>query len=508
MKAKKPLLVILISLMFLPLGPLTNGESVPTARIIRLVCPSQVSAGEPFKVDLSIHYSFDGWTFADLGLFDGNFTHILDYVHYYLTGNTLRNFTLTGVAPLNSTELQLRLTTRYWYHEFWITNSNATSYCTVKVLGSDAQPARRPSVLRIGENDWYFWNNSASDALIIWLSGGHSFSDHVTINPFEMENFGVMSFITDLSGDYSVLALEKGSEGHSVAVTNQPYYALGYYPGSGVLSDLRGWSLQHGYNFTYLIGYSTGGVAAGYEVAANHPGAWAAPNGAVIISAPLDCFADNLLGSSTHASDLKANVALLYGGIWSDTVRPQGTKFYNNAPNKTTAPWYMKEWEFFPESSHDVWVKEQDGAHYNNAAFNATAQFIERSKSPFDKAAQWNDGGIEVVDVTAHNSTLEQKPKTVGMNFTASPSQSLQVKVWLYNCTSLGNCTRSNVSDVRVDLYGSEGYIDSRYTNTRGYVEFTLIVPQGWEKKTIKIFATLGGEYRGKYTPTVNLYVP
>jgi hypothetical protein len=505
--ARIPLAAILIALMLLSLPSPIRGQSAPTAQIIRVSCPSQLSAGDHFAVNVSIQYSFDGWTFADLGLFEENFTNILDYVHYYLTGNTVRNFTLTGVAPSTSTDLLLRLTTRYWYNEFWLTDANATGYCSVKVLASNGQPVERPSVVRIGENDWYFWNNSASDALLVWLSGGHAFSDHVTINPYEMENFGVMSLVGDLSKHYSVLALEKGSEVHSVAVTNQPYYALGYYPGSSVLRDLRGWSLDHGYNFTYLIGYSTGGVAAGYEVAVNHPDTWTAPNGAVIVSAPLDGFADNLLGSSMKANGLKANVALLYGGIWSDTVLPQGMKFYHNAPNKTSAPWYLKEWAFFPMASHDVWVKEEDGAHYNNAAFNTTAQFIERSKTPFDKVAKWNDGGIQVVDVTASNSTLEQRPKTLGTNFTVAAGQTLQIKIWLYNCTSSGNCSRSNVSDVRVDLYSSEGYVDSRYTNTRGYEEFTLVVPQGWANRTIKIFATLGGEFRGKYTPTVTLHV-
>jgi hypothetical protein len=497
-----------MALMLLSLISSIRGEAVPKAEIIRLACPSQVPAGEPFTVNVSIRHSFAGWTFADLGLFEEDFTNILDYIHYYLTGDTVRNFTLTGAAPQTSGDLHLNVTTRYWFQDFWITDAKATKDCFVKVLGSIVRPVSRPSNVRIGDNEWYYWNNTASDALLIWLSGGHVFSDHVTVNPYEMENFGVMHLIGDLSKNYSVLALHRGSEEHVVPIVNQPYYALGYYPSSTVLKEIHDWSLHQGYNFTYLVGYSTGGVAAAYEVAVRDPDTWTAPNGAIIISAPLEGLSpSNLLGSLTHARNVKANLEVLYGGIWSDDLWPQGMKFYDNAPNKTNAPWYLKDWRLFPESSHDVWVKEEDGAHYNSDAYNTMARFIERSKSPFDTVAKWNDGGIEVVDVTANRSTNEQQPKSAGMNFTTKPGNTLKVKVWLYNCTTVDNCNRSNVPDIRVDLYSSEGYIDSRYTNTRGYEEFILIVPIGWAGKTVKIFATLGGEFKGKYTPTVNLYV-
>ncbi len=505
--AQKPLVAILMTLMLFSSVSSIHGQSVPKAEITRLTCPSQVSAGDPFVVNVSIQYSFEGWTFADLGVFQENFTNILDDVHYYLTGDVLRNFTLIEVAPSTSSDLHLRLVTRYWYQEFWITDAEATKDCFVKVLGSSEKLAMRPSIVRIGENKWYYWNNNASDALLIWLTGGHAFSDHVTVNPYDMEGFGVMRFIGDLSRNYSVLALQSGSEEHTVAVMNQPYYALGYYPGSTVLKGLHHWSRSQGYNFTYLIGYSTGGVAAAYEVAVNDPDMWAAPDGAVIISAPVEGLPGKGLESMSHANNVKANLEMLYGGIWSDDLWPQGLKFYDNAPNGTKAPWYLKEWHFFPDSSHGVWEKEKDGAHYNNDAYNKTARFIERSKSPFDKVTKWNDGGIEVVDEAFNHSTEEQEPKTPGANFTTKAGSTLKVKVWLYNCTALDNCSRSNVSDIRVDLYSSEGYIDSLYTNTRGYEEFTLTVPKGWENRTIKIFAKLGGDFREKYTPTVTLYV-
>jgi hypothetical protein len=374
-------------------------------------------------------------------------------------------------------------------------------------MGPGKQPVTTPSILRIGENTWYYWNSSTSDALLIWLSGGHAFPDHVTVNPYTMEGFDVMLFIRDLARTYSVLALQTGSEEHTNPGTNEPYHALGYYPGTTALRELHLWSREHGYNFTYLVGYSTGGMAVAYEVAANDPDTWAAPNGAIIIGAPLmGSRLGNLFDSTSYAKNVRADLELLYGGIWSDDLWPQGWKFYENTPNGTKAPWNLKEWHFFPGFSHGVWEQEKDGSHYNETAYDITARFIERCKSPFDKVAKWNDGGIEVVDLTIHASTQEQKPKTPGMNFTTEPGDTVQVKVWLYNCGS-DNCTKASLSNIRVDLYSSKGYLDSRYTNADGYEEFTFIMPNDWENKTVKIFVKIGGDFRDKYTPTVYLFV-
>jgi hypothetical protein len=152
-------------------------------------------------------------------------------------------------------------------------------------------------------------------------------------------------------------------------------------------------------------------------------------------------------------------------------------------------------------------VKEQDGAHYNSVAYELTAQFIEKCKSPWRKLSEWNDGGIEVHDVTVDDYTGEQKPKTPGSSFTTKVGNTLKVKVWLYNCSTFDTYMRATISYIKIDLYSSEGYVDTRYTNVDGYEEFVFTVPKSWENKSVKIFTTLGGEYRGIYTPTVNLFV-
>jgi hypothetical protein len=215
---------------------------------------------------------------------------------------------------------------------------------------------------------------------VIWLSGGHAYKDHITINPYEMETFSAMKYINDLAKEYSVLALRKGFDKVSMPFTNQEFYALSYYSNSNFLKNLHDWSLRKGYNFTYLIGYSTGGVAAGYEVAVKAPEDWAAPNGAIIISAPLKGV-NGLLNSVSCAFNIKSNIQLIYGMVWSDELWPQGKEFYDNAPEKTEYPWYFKAWSLFSDSSHEVWVKEEDGAHYNKKAFNLTVWFIEKSKA-------------------------------------------------------------------------------------------------------------------------------
>jgi pimeloyl-ACP methyl ester carboxylesterase len=508
---RKTLVSIAISfLMILSMFSSVHGGSTPSAEIAQVNYPTQVSAGQSFEVNVSIKYSYDGWTKADLGIFQGDFTEISDYVLYYLTGDGVRSFTLMVTAPTTSTDLQLKVATRYWYQDFWLNNDGGSEDFVVKVLDSSESHAvdYRPSTVKIGESEWYYWNNSASNTCLIWLSGGHGYADHVTMNPYEMETFGAMKYINDLSQHYSVLALYKGTEGHTIPIIDQTFYALGYYPNSVFVRELYDWSREEGYDFTYLIGYSTGGMAAGYEAAVRDPETWAAPNGVVIISAPLSGLPPtNLLESVTSASNLKANIELLYGQVWSEELWPQGKQFFDNAPEKTGTPWYLKEWHLFPDSSHEVWVKEQDGAHYNNVACSLTVQFIEKSISPLSKLSEWNDGSIDVYDVTVNNATGEQKPKTTSVDFATKVGHTMKVKIWLYNCSNIDTCRRANVSYIKVDLYSSEGYIDTRYTNIDGYEEFVFTVPDNWMNKTVKLFVTLSGEYRGIYTPTVNLWV-
>jgi hypothetical protein len=357
-------------------------NAFPSVEIIKVDYPTQVIAGEMFKINVTVNYSYEGWTLAELGVFHENFTTILDYVRYYLTGSAVKTFSLTGIAPLKSMNLNLKIVTRYWYQNFWVTNSKCIINLSIKVssLNEKNLIEQKPLIVNINGTEWYYWNNSFSDSCIIWLSGGHVYKDHVTINPYDMETFSAMMYINDLAKDYSVLALRKGTDKILVPFTNQEFYALSYYSNSKFLKDIYNWILRHGYNFTYLIGYSTGGVAVGYEIAVRDPESWVAPNGAIIISAPLKGV-QGLLDSVSYANNIKANIQLIYGKIWGDEIWPQGKEFYDNAPEKIDFPWYFKEWNLIPDSSHEVWVKEEDGAHYNSKAYNLTVKFIEKAKS-------------------------------------------------------------------------------------------------------------------------------
>lgn len=504
----KPFTIILALIMIWPVAPV-SGQALPTAMITNVDYPSEVAAGKPFIVSVQIRFSYQGWLLADLGVFQDNFTKIFDYARYYLTNQGNKSVALTVMAPSESTDLHLVVATRYWLQNFWLMSPGGSKDVTIKVVGATQhQVSGFPSVVNIGGNEWYYWKKDGSDTSVIWLSGGQAYADHVTMNPYEMETFGAMKYINDLSEQYSVLVPRKGTERLSVSYGTQTFYALGYYRNSVFLKQVHDWSRSEGYNFTYLGGYSTGGAAAGYEVTVRDPDTWASPDGAIIISAPLSGVPpSNLFESVTHANGLKANIDLLYGKVWSEELWPQGKQFYDNAPNKTNVPWYRKEWHLIPDSSHEVWVKEEDGAHYNTGAYSLTTQFIEKSKSPWRRLSEWNDASIEIYDMTAKSGTGEQKPKTSTVSFTVKAGDTLKVKVWLYNCSSPGVCARATVDYIKVDLYASEGYIDTHYTNLDGYEEFVFTVPSSWANKTVQIFATIGGEYRGLYTPTIILTI-
>jgi len=505
---KVMILVLLVLMIGVSVDVPVMAQPQPSAEIVDVQYPNQVPAGESFKVNVSVRYSYDGWILADLGIFQGDFTKIFDYVRYYLTGDATRSFTLTVVSPNIGTDLPLKVATRYWHNNFWLSDVNGSRDFSVSILGSGQTGGEvSPSIVKIGQSEWYYWNKAGSEACLIWLSGGHAYPDHVTINPYERETFGAMKYINDLSGKYSVLALYKGTEGHGILYTGQTYYALGYYANSVFLKEVRDWSQGQGYNFTYLIGYSTGGVAAAYETVVRDPESWFSPNGAVVISSPMGGVPPaNSFELVSHAKDLKSNIQMLYGQVWSE-IWPQGKQFYDNAPEKTNVPWYLKGWHLFEDSSHEVWVKEADGAHYNSGAYNLTVQFVEKSKSPWRRLSEWNDASIDIVDITSNQTTGEQSPKTPGLGFTAKTGSTMKVKVWLYNCSNTNTCSRASIDYIKVDLYSSEGYLDTRYTNMDGYEEFIFTIPASWEGNTIKVFVTLGGEFRDLYTPTINLSI-
>ncbi|MEM2227866.1 MAG: hypothetical protein QXR82_03560 [Candidatus Bathyarchaeia archaeon] len=374
---------VIFILMVVLAGFFTPCKAFPNVEILKVEYPDQVTAGETFNINVFISYSYDGWTIAELGVFHENFTNIFDYVRYYLTGVGVKTFSLTVTAPLTLMNLNLKVITRYWYQNFWITNRKCITEFSIKVYGlneTESSIEQKPLIVNINGVEWYYWNNDFSDSCVIWLSGGHAYKDHVTINPYDMETFSAMMYINDLTKEYSVLALRKGTDKILIPFTNQEFYTLSYYPTSEVLEKVHDWILEKGYNFTYLIGYSTGGMVLGYEIAVRNSERWKAPNGAIIISAPLKGV-KGLLDSASYANNVKTNIQLIYGEIWSEELWPQGKEFYDKAPEKTNALWYFKEWNLISDSSHEVWVKEEEGAHYNRKVYNLTVKFIEKSRS-------------------------------------------------------------------------------------------------------------------------------
>ena len=370
-------------LLIAPRIPAASGATVePIARIAGVEHPASVRAGDPFEVKVTIEYSYGGWTIADLGIFAGNLRGILDCVRYYLTGSGSRQLSLKAPAPFGAGVWNLTVISRVWHGNYWREPAGARRDLSIRVVGPEpsapspmpAEPAR----VRIGDSEWHYWAKQGSGACIIWLGGGHALSYHITVNPYELESFGTMRLIADLASLYSVLApAVDRTWGGEVPSWIGP--AFRYSPGGPQLKAIREWASRAGHNATFLAGYSTGGVAAAYEVASADPEGWAAPNGAIIISAPLGGISKGILASIPDSKSVKANAILLYGRVYGGELWPQGLEFFEGIPESGAQ---RKEWHLFEGSGHEVWFPEGDGTRYDRTPFRLIAGFIEACLRP------------------------------------------------------------------------------------------------------------------------------
>ena len=292
-----------------------------------------------------------------------------------------------------------------------------------------------PVIVSVGKAEWYYWKNSGSDTCLVWLGGGKAFPDHVTINPYYLESFNTIRYIQDLSTQYSILALYKGPEIEYVYEAKSQVNVLSYYDNSKFLHEIYEWIMKNGYTYCYLVGYSTGGTVVGYELAVRGRNTWVSPNGGVIISGrvnqPMKYWrGTSLYESVAHARNIRANILLIYGKIWSEDLWPQGREYYENAPNNgwIGGRLYQKEWHLFNESGHEVWTSEQTGI-YDPTAFYVTVKFIERSKTlsvkSEEEAISRSVTGSSSISNTQNGASIAdiELPKNV------HPGQLLRVKV-------------------------------------------------------------------------------
>ena len=234
------------------------------------------------------------------------------------------------------------------------------------------------SIVRIGDADWYYWGTASSDTCILWLGGGIQESGSGTsyaINPFDYESFGTIRFMQDLSQYYCVLALQKGSAESFDPTSNRTIYQEPYQDQSTIIADVHEWVIQHGYQHTFLIGYSVGGEAAVTELAVRDPASWTASDGLILITVPLPN------GAIEAAPNIRASIMLLYGGNLPD-YEATGTQFYQAAPTEGWHDTYYfhKEFHVFQNAGHEVWTIRNTGA-YDSQAFELTVNFIETCKA-------------------------------------------------------------------------------------------------------------------------------
>ncbi|HKM78532.1 MAG TPA: hypothetical protein VJZ03_05605 [Candidatus Bathyarchaeia archaeon] len=234
------------------------------------------------------------------------------------------------------------------------------------------------SIVRIGDADWYYWGMASSDTCVLWLGGGIQESGSGTsyaINPFDYESFGTIRFMQDLSQYYCVLALQKGSAESFDPTSNRTIYQEPYQDQSTIISDVHEWVIQHGYQHTFLIGYSVGGEAAVTELAVRDPTSWTASDGLILITVPLPN------GAIEAAPNIHASIMLLYGGNLPD-YESTGMQFYQAAPNEGWhgSYYFHKEFHVFQNAGHEVWTIRNTGA-YDSQAFEVTVNFIETCKA-------------------------------------------------------------------------------------------------------------------------------
>lgn len=232
------------------------------------------------------------------------------------------------------------------------------------------QVSAEPTVVSFSSSKWYLWDASGSDTCLLWLGGGTVFRDHLVINPYDLESLNTRRYLQDLGTRYRVLVLREGPS------RDMPG-GVDYDAKSSLLHDARGWMRTNDCVFAYVIGYSIGGMAVGYELALRNQEDWTTPNGAILITVPMDWQLP--FGALQQTSFLlRSNLLLIYANVGDNSFWDQGLRYYENAPRHHKA--YHKEWYLLDGYEHEVFTKLDTGA-YDPKAYHITVSFIERSKA-------------------------------------------------------------------------------------------------------------------------------
>jgi len=253
--------------------------------------------------------------------------------------------------------------------------------CSSVIQRVDASPSLRPDTVQIGNALWYYWNQAASDTMLIWLGGGSVEQTAFLVNPCEFESYNTIRFIQDLARYYDIVALKKGSVRSVDLSLNRTMYREPYPAAENFMEKLRLWARDRGYVYTYVVGYSVGAMVAARELVVANPMAWTSPNGLIIITTKIP----EAVSDQMH--DLRASLLLLYGEEISPEFTASGERIFQNAPEEGWYGnfWYHKEYHVIPDVEHEVWTI-RDSGEYDGRALLMTTKFIESSKSlQFDR---------------------------------------------------------------------------------------------------------------------------
>jgi len=229
------------------------------------------------------------------------------------------------------------------------------------------------SIVSIGDADWFYWNQPASDTCIFWLGGGTEYSQGgYLINPLEYESFGTIRFLQDLTKFYCVVALEKGAYRFS-DTTNRTIYQELIQGQFSIDRQVHQWIIAQGYKHTFIFGYSVGAMAAA-SIAVSDSQDWTSSDGLVLITALLTA---NVI---SDAHSMNTNLLLLYGN--APEFQLTGIKFFENAPSEGWhgPSYFHKEIHIRNDMGHEVWSPLKTNT-YSPIALRIIVNFIEKSKA-------------------------------------------------------------------------------------------------------------------------------
>jgi hypothetical protein len=276
------------------------------------------------------------------------------------------------------------------------------------MVQAQALPNPRASIVKIGDAEWYYWNQPGSDTCLLWLGGGvpeeaEPGSYGYFINPFDYESFGTIRFIQDLANFYCVVALQHGSVEGFNPTANRTIYQELVQPQTSTLEDVHKWILGQGYVHTFVVGYSVGGQAAASDLTLSHPQDWSSQDGIILITVP---FSQDVL---KNAKELRTNLFVIYGGNLPD-YEATGLSFYNDTQPEGLhgTQSIHKEFHVIDDAGHEVWTIRASGA-YDTRALNLIVGFVEVSKRL--QIGQGQTPGLNNSTVTARIIAVRVPPK-------------------------------------------------------------------------------------------------